>query len=73
MLQEAEINALKSDDIYYKSNPVLPHAKKLEFELGQMNKIRQKNYGKWYLNPNHFNKKIEHVKTKVQYSKDINM
>ena len=40
MINEAESSALVSDDVYTKSNPVLPHTNKLDFQLDQINVIR---------------------------------
>lgn len=72
MISDAEQSALKSDDVYTRSNPVLPHANRLEFQLDQINVIRKKSYGKWYLKPQHFNKRIESVNDKLLKASKIN-
>jgi len=41
----------RQPSVHLLANPVLPQTKEVKLKLDNINKIRQKNYGKWYLKP----------------------
>lgn len=53
--------------MYHTANPILTQNKNpIKIKHDQVNNMKQKNYGKWYLKPKDFNKKNVQLQVKFK-------